>query len=367
MITYVVPDANVLFSDPLMERPLMRTILAAENTADLRFLLPAVVVDELRHHLEEKLNDPAGKAEKLQREISDLMGLSPKVVGFQLAEEDKQAILDRFNRRVEQFSREGRILDYPDVPLKELAFRSIQSKRPFLKRDRGFRDTLIWLSLRQHLTNAPDPPAAVILVTDDGGFYNFEGTGVSEDLKGDFDSPDSWRGTLIAVRKLQNVINDNIGTNLTYSDWAGVMVKSGTADVFRNDVEHIVQVANDWIIEHVRDFEDDFRVIASKYSIIGLDLLETATLTKVNQTLELGNDQVLVDSEWIGPLSILLDDLPLFGDREGCVGDYLGVSMKFCLSSLIELTSGQQSILSHEITSMSMGIMRSRMDHAVGS
>ena len=51
----VIPDTNVLFSDPFLEGPLIRTIVAAEIQAGIRLVIPEVVIDELRNHVEERL------------------------------------------------------------------------------------------------------------------------------------------------------------------------------------------------------------------------------------------------------------------------------------------------------------------------
>ena len=48
MTILVFPDSNAAFDDPFFERPTLRTILAAEGYADVRLMLPKLVLDELR-------------------------------------------------------------------------------------------------------------------------------------------------------------------------------------------------------------------------------------------------------------------------------------------------------------------------------
>ena len=170
MTLFVVPDSNTLYSDLFLEHPPVTTILSAETTADVRLLLPVVVVDELRNHLEERLDKLTEEARKHQRDLARLAGEQGNSIHFEVTLEVRRSIMGRFDGRMEQFVKEERVLPYPKIPPKELALRSIQTQRPFSDKDRGMRDTFIWLCIKDHLNAIKGTSSTVVLVTKDEAF-----------------------------------------------------------------------------------------------------------------------------------------------------------------------------------------------------
>lgn len=73
------------------------------------------------------------------------------------------------------------LLEYPKTDHQEITKRAIGRKRPFVDRDRGYRDTLIWLSVINLLKTAK---TKVALITSDKGFFqeNLPHADLIEDL-----------------------------------------------------------------------------------------------------------------------------------------------------------------------------------------
>ena len=145
-VSLVVPDSTSLYSDPFLEGPLIRTILAAEDKAGVRLVIPEVVIAEIRNQVQERTQKNAQDVKKAQHEYAQLSGISPCEFDFCISQKEQQAVLDRFDRRVEQLAAEGRILKFPSITPKELTERSIRQQAPFQGKDRGVRDTFIWLT-----------------------------------------------------------------------------------------------------------------------------------------------------------------------------------------------------------------------------
>ena len=135
--TLVVPDTSVLFSDPFLDGAFIRTILAAESHTGIRLAIPEIVVDELRNHVEDKLDGVVKAADKVRRDYAGLSGLNRFAVDIMVSADQRQAVLDRFDWRIREFTKEGRILKYPSPSPKELARRSIGAQAPFKDKDRG--------------------------------------------------------------------------------------------------------------------------------------------------------------------------------------------------------------------------------------
>ena len=96
----VIPDTNILFPDPFLEGALVKTILAAEDRSDIRLVIPETVVDELRNHVEEKLQATIKDADKLRRDYAGLSGTSPNSV-----DNFGQKNLDRFDNRIQELAK----------------------------------------------------------------------------------------------------------------------------------------------------------------------------------------------------------------------------------------------------------------------
>ena len=200
MTKFVVPDTNVLFSDLFLEQPSLSTIRETEQAVDLRVLFPAVVIDELRNKLEERLDQLDKDAGKLRHDLTRLTGTRIGPLDFEVASRGRRFISDRFERRILQLHEEKRVIPYPSTSLEELAHRSIRTTPPFSGEDKGLRDTLIWLSIKEHLANAMGAGSKVILVTRDGAFYaDKRKTALSESLSRELEDLGVPRDAVSAV------------------------------------------------------------------------------------------------------------------------------------------------------------------------
>lgn len=173
----VVPDSNIMYPDLFFESDAITTILNAEDVVGLKIVVPEVVVDELRKHVEERVDEAIDAVNKSHSQIDSLVGHNRYTDGC-ITSHQKQDILDRFEERVKQFVEEDRILSYPSISPKELAARSIRDRRPFQssgsgnqKSDRGMRDTLIWLTLKEHLKRIDDTVPQILFITNDKGAF----------------------------------------------------------------------------------------------------------------------------------------------------------------------------------------------------
>ena len=162
----IVPDSNALFHDRLIEGWQTRAILAAEAISGLRFVIPEVVWDELRNQIPEQSQEFNNEIIKTLKKFPDLKAVFGERDESMIKPYQQQMALKKFDEKREQFDSEQRTLKYPHVSTKELSQRSIQSRRPFQDGDRGLRDTLVWLTIREYLLKQPkDAEPKVVFVT----------------------------------------------------------------------------------------------------------------------------------------------------------------------------------------------------------
>ena len=161
----LVLDSNIVFRDWRLEGADSTAILDAAMKLGYEVVLPEVVVDEV---INKRANEAADATQRMKSEAYKLKSLGvvleptiPPAEELLKANETYIALLDQVfpaNRR----------LPYPTASHASIAERARARIRPFEKGDKGYRDTLIWLSLLEVLRQGNEP---VVFVTNDNGFY----------------------------------------------------------------------------------------------------------------------------------------------------------------------------------------------------
>ena len=338
-ILLVIPDTNVLFSDPFLERPSIKTILAAENQTGIRLVIPEVVIDELRNHVEEQLEETVKAADKVRRQYSRLSGLEPYAVDLRIGKDQRRAVLDRFERRIQQLDKEGRILKYPSMSPKELARRSIKNRLPFRDKDRGMRDTLIWLTAKECAIKGASSGMKITLVSEDGAFWDKDNSTMREGLTAELKDAGIPLDSISVGPTLQNVIDTLVSRKLPPVKWVEVAIQGGQIDDFTVSSDKVLLEATDWILHNPEILE------VGDYSSVEFDMVEEAAFHGIERTLDLGGGEALVESKWTCNVSAEGYDNPYF--HYG-----LRVELEFKLSSIVKVDNSCPSVKSHEITDM---------------
>ena len=335
----------------------MRTLLAAEGSTAVSLLIPRVVIDELRRQVVETIDEVRGQAARDMKQFAQPARCQSGVDQFEVSLEDKKAIMARFDRRIRQFSDEGRILEYSSTQAQEIARRSIRTQPPFSNKECGLWDTLLWLSIKEFLINKRAEDTGVILVSQDGDFYGQDGTALHEDLTRELEEADLPRNAVVALRKLQDVIDSYVVEGLGDVDLVREAIIDGAVAGFAGDDWSILEVVNDWTVEWIVRERTSFHGVAGRFAIEGFDLLDSATLQCVTRALDLGNGLVSVGSEWVAKLTIIVDemrDVEYFG---GFPPNPQTASMSFSLLSLLlEEQEGKYFVQSHEVARGSLHI-----------
>ena len=335
----VIPDTNVLFSDQFLEGVLVNTILAAEDRSDIRLVIPEVVADELRNHVEERLEATIKNADRLRHDFAKLSGLSPYAIDIIINFEQRKAVLDRFESRIQQLAKEGRILKYPSPSPKELANRSIKVKVPFREEDRGMRDTLIWLTAKDCALEGTSTGTKVTLVSNDKTFWDEKKGNLNESLVTELEDAGIPLDSITILDSLQNVIDTFVSGKLPDVEWVKVAIEGGQIDDFTTENDTVLLSATDWI-HHNTEILDD-----GGYLLVEFDVVEEVFLDSIERALDLGAGEVLVESEWTCNVSAEGYDNPHFGN-------YLRVELQFKLSSIVKVDNDRLSVKSHEVTDM---------------
>lgn len=334
----VIPDTNVLFSDPFLEGALIKTILVAENQTGIRLVIPEVVIDELRNHVEKRLDATINASDKVRRDYAGLSGLGPYAIDFMISADQRQAVLNRFDQRKKELDNEGRIIGYPSVSPKELAHRSIKRQLPFQNNDRGMRDTLIWLTAKTIAIHDAGAGLNIILVTEDGAFWDKDKGKLKEDLTKELD--DAGIANVIAVRPtLRDVLSTFVSGKLPPAEWVRVAINGGQIDDFTASDDAVLIKAADWILENPDILE------VGGYIFVDFDVVEGIVLDNIERTLDLGDGEALVESKWTCSVAAEGHDNPYL-----YFGQSLRVELQLSISSIVKVDNDYLSVQSHEVT-----------------
>ena len=254
--------------------------------------------------------------------------------------DQRQAVLDRFEQRIRQLDEEGRILAYPSTSPKELAHRSIKVQPPFLSKDRGMRDTIIWLTAKERVVKGIDCGTKVTLVSNDGGFWDKDKIKLKEGLTAELMEAGISHDSIVVRRTLQEAIATLVSGRLSPADWITVAIQGGQIADLTASSDTVLLKATDWILN-----DPDILNFHGAYLFVEFDVVEGVFLQRIEQALNLDSSRVLVESSWTCDVAAEGFNNPYFGDN-------LSLTLGFELSSIIKVDDDCLSVQSHEVTSM---------------
>ena len=316
------------------------TILAAESQTGIRLVFPEVVVDELRNLVNERLDETVKAVNKSQRMYDELTGPEDYSVDFVLTVEQRQAVLDRFERRIGRLYNEGRILTYPSPSPKELAQRSIKVQPPFLNEDRGLRDTLLWLTAMESVTKDVNSGTKVTLVSKDRAFWDKDNSIMNEGLTAELQETGVSPDSIVVMPTLQEVVSTFVSAKLPPAEWVRVAIQGGHIIDFTNFNDTVQLKADDWILNN-----PEILNFSGAFLFVEFDVVVGTMLQRIEQTLDLGNDKALVESRWTC-------DVVAEGFNNPYYADNLFITLEFDLSSIVKIDNDRLSVQSHEVTDM---------------
>jgi predicted nucleic acid-binding protein len=159
---FVVLDTNIFYRDFLLRGNAFRILLESTQYVPARPCIPEVVLDETLAKYREALSERVEAHAKAQSRLRRILLKSPDAEPFVL---DEHEVLHAYEAHLKARLVEAgaKFLPYPTDPHKEVVKRALLRGKPFDVQGRGYRDYLIWASLRSEMYYAPEE--TVVLVT----------------------------------------------------------------------------------------------------------------------------------------------------------------------------------------------------------
>lgn len=144
----VVLDTNIIFSDFHLKGAKINGLCESVKSTGDSVYIPAIVVDESINKYHEKIQECKSKIDK---NISDFKRLTDKEIkGCSISDEfiakeaDEYSVL--FQKQLRKLN--IKIIPYPSIQHRELVKRDLARKKPFQESGKGYRDALIWESIK---------------------------------------------------------------------------------------------------------------------------------------------------------------------------------------------------------------------------
>lgn len=159
---FVVLDTNIFYRDFLLRGSAFRVLLESVQSVPARLCVPEVVLDETLAKYREALSERLAADAKARRQLRDVL-VKPPEGGPAVVDEHEALRTYEAHLRGRLLDAGAKFLPYPDDSHKKVVQRALGRLKPFDGQGRGYRDYLVWASLRTEMYYAPEE--TVVLVT----------------------------------------------------------------------------------------------------------------------------------------------------------------------------------------------------------
>lgn len=188
----VILDTNIIFNDFHLKGAKIKSLCESVKLTGDTVHIPKVVVDESINKYREKIEECKSAIDKAMLNFKRLAG---EVVGDnfmyeEFMKEESKQYADNFMKRLREL--EINIIPYPLTSHQELVKRDLARKKPFQETGKGYRDALIWESVKSLCeTSSSENPKIIFVNKNHKDFCS--GKLLHPDLKDDLVDEDSVR------------------------------------------------------------------------------------------------------------------------------------------------------------------------------
>jgi hypothetical protein len=181
----VVLDSNSLHGRKPLRSANSRLIQALSKSGQIRLVLPDVVLHELARQWAEEADDHASKLRAARKALNETLDeLDEQNIDVPLPSLDRARFYEHAKRRLS-----GKCVDIPAAPnvaVEKLLDKDLGVKKPFNREGKGFRDALIWETIRALCDDLEESAGPVIFVTNNhADFCEKKGGRLHPDLRED--------------------------------------------------------------------------------------------------------------------------------------------------------------------------------------
>lgn len=164
MVPVVILDTNALHGRKSLSSTNSKLIQALSKSGQIRLILPGVVLHELSRQRAEESEDYGSKLSGALSVLNEtLAALGEETIDVPLPVLDRARFHDDAKRRLEEKCVE--IPAPPNIHVERLLEKDLDIQKPFDREGKGFRDALIWETIRALCDGLEHSDNPVVLVT----------------------------------------------------------------------------------------------------------------------------------------------------------------------------------------------------------
>lgn len=152
-------DTNIFFNNWYLRSAHFQILSNYIKNTDARVLMPKAICEEVENKYRVELRRTRDEVQKALRNAGNFCFEPFKVDLDQFPNDDFN-----FFETTKSVFKNVDLISYEDVDQKTIFSKALNAKRPFREKEKGYRDTLIWLSLIDHIKDN-DIKGEIIVIT----------------------------------------------------------------------------------------------------------------------------------------------------------------------------------------------------------
>lgn len=181
---YIFLDTNIFYNQWYLTSADFRLLFNYIENTDSVLLLSELVCEEVENI---RNRDLESIVEILKHEVKKAKKLNNSVLfdyNFDELNEDKYD----FRNLVQEKVTSVEFISYENIKQNEVVRRALKKIKPFQEEEKGYRDTLIWLSFLTYLSSKEIENEVIFITNNKSDFYNKKSDDFHDDLKTDIAS-----------------------------------------------------------------------------------------------------------------------------------------------------------------------------------
>ena len=163
---HIIIDTNVVHLDYQLTGVRITGLCSSCERLDHRVFIPEVVIDEMVKQYRDEVNECT---EQINHALNKL---KKRNVQIQLQSIDSSLITSGYERKLrDRINILGiHVIPYPKTTHKEMVARELNRRKPFKDSTKGYRDSLIWESIKEYCKQVPKGDDIVFLTENSDDF-----------------------------------------------------------------------------------------------------------------------------------------------------------------------------------------------------
>lgn len=202
---HIILDTNVIHNDYHLTGTRITTLCSSANNLNHTIYIPEVVIDEFVKQYKEEVDECTKLYNSSLKKLIKLKMMDPKSGLINSSYRD-------FEKKVYERLKElnVKVLDYPKTDHKTIVLKELYKKKPFKDSKKGYRDALIWESVKQFSKGLKDSDKLIFISENTNDFAVKGGGQLHEDLEVDLTNAGINMKFVVYISRVDKYIEDII-------------------------------------------------------------------------------------------------------------------------------------------------------------